>query len=164
MNWEEDIAGSGTKSKCDERVCNETRPCRSVKFQRCSGSYCSLARYFTTTMNSPARRSEQLVSALPSSLSKRSKPPVPPASQVYDPLIKHVLAQRFARHVLAVSAAASWIIAALWTPWAQGKDANRILSFITYALSIRTLFHAAGWWTLGALPLALVRRTNIKCM
>lgn len=114
-------------------------------------------------MNTPSRRSDQLISALPSALSKRTKPVLPEASVLFDPLIKHILTRRFARNVLAVSAAASWIIAVLWTPWSQGNEAKGVLGLLAYGLSIGTIINAMGLWMLGSVPVAVVRRMHIKC-
>ncbi|THH07904.1 hypothetical protein EW145_g3066 [Phellinidium pouzarii] len=64
-------------------------------------------------MNTPLtrRNASTPIASIPSSLSTRSTPSVPPASTLYEPLLKSILARRFAYNVLSISAAAAWLLA-----------------------------------------------------
>ncbi|KAH8107286.1 nucleoporin protein Ndc1-Nup [Phellopilus nigrolimitatus] len=100
--------------------------------------------------------------AIASSLSMRSAPSIPPASLIYEPLVKNHLARRFVCSVLTVSAASAWSLAAFWTSWQLGGiEALGLVRWIANWFAPSTLACAALWWSFGSVPVAVLRKSFI---
>lgn len=110
-----------------------------------------------------SKGSQGIVTAKSSSLSKRSAPTVPPASAVFEPLVKSILARRFVHDVLSISVAVSWPSAAVWTWWQRGGIGSLgIFGGILNWISPLTLFSAVLWWSLACLPSAVLRKLYLQ--
>ncbi|KAH8078741.1 nucleoporin protein Ndc1-Nup [Cristinia sonorae] len=102
------------------------------------------------------------IRAITNSLSLRSTPSVPPASKTYEPLVKAVLRHRLIFRIFVFSALFTWGAAAVKGLWVQGGLSKlgfsaTLLSPISPAL----LILAAGTWSLGVLPVLVLRKTYL---
>ncbi|KAI5119552.1 hypothetical protein M0805_008538 [Coniferiporia weirii] len=116
-------------------------------------------------MSSLARRGmlSTPITAIPSSLSTRSAPSIPPSSQLYEPLAKKILARRFSRNVLVVSAASAWAFAAFrTTSRLGGLEAIGPVGWLAKWVSPVTFTYAALLWSFGSVPIALLRKAYIN--
>ncbi|EJD08511.1 uncharacterized protein FOMMEDRAFT_151374 [Fomitiporia mediterranea MF3/22] len=115
-------------------------------------------------LNSSTRQAQSApITAISSTLSTRSSPSVPPASQVFEPLVKSILARRFAYYVLSTSAAAAWLLATIWSTWQYGGyNSLGVLGCVVNLLSPLTLFCAVLWWTFASVPIAVLRKIHLR--
>ena len=124
-------------------------------------------QYFTTssccTMSSSLNQGATPIAAISSSLSKRPTPTLPPASQIYEPHVKSVLARRLVRRVFTTSVITSWILASLWMAWMKGGvEVIGPLGWIANWLSLSSLLCASLWWLFASVPIAVLRKTYIS--
>ncbi|KAF8960800.1 nucleoporin protein Ndc1-Nup [Flammula alnicola] len=96
--------------------------------------------------------------AITSTISSRSTPSIPPASQAYEPLVKALFRHRL-RFTLLRSAGWSWIIHSIWSWWqVRGTEELGFLGALTLPFTPRILFLAFLSWTLVALPISVLRK------
>lgn len=69
--------------------------------------------------NTPLRTTTP-VRAIPSTLSTRSSPSIPPPGQLYDPTLRAVLRYRLIYNIFLYSALLSWVHAVGWSIWHKG--------------------------------------------
>ncbi|KAH9918053.1 nucleoporin protein Ndc1-Nup [Fomitopsis serialis] len=109
-------------------------------------------------MSNGAARPSTPMRAITSTLSTRSAPAVPPATQTYEPLVKGVLRHRLLYNILAPSLLYSWALANVWSNWSQGGFAHLGLwGSLVDCISPLTLTQAAFIWLLGVVPALVVR-------
>lgn len=125
---------------------------------------CSVSTSSSTTMASqtPLRASSSTpITAIRSTLLSRSAPSVPPASQLYEPLVKGVLRHRLYK-IFLHSALFCWALVTLWMTWSAGglfgmgaKD--------SLFLPVRpsTLAFTVATFLAGALPVVVLRKTHL---
>ena len=115
----------------------------------------------TTTPTSPPRLT-QPVRAITSTLSARAAPPVPPASQTYEPLARAVLRRRLLYDILPPSALPVWASTVLWKTWCSGGVSSLSISdtlampFLPSTLLMTTLV-----WAFGVLPIIVLRKSHL---
>ena len=98
------------------------------------------------------------VRAITSTLATRSAPPVPPASQSYEPLVKAVLRRRLFSDVVAPSIGLSWAVTSVTCILIQGGVTKVGLWATVYNLfSPWTLLFATAAWLIGSLPVIVLR-------
>ena len=123
--------------------------------------------HFTTsscyTMSSSLTQGATPIAAISSSLSKRPTPTLPPASQIYEPHVRSILARRLVRRVFTTSVITSWILASLWMAWMKGGvEVIGPLGWIANWLSLSSLLCASLWWLFASVPVAVLRKTYIS--
>ncbi|KAL1751136.1 nucleoporin protein Ndc1-Nup [Schizophyllum commune] len=92
---------------------------------------------------------------LPSTiLSSKHAPPLPPASQTYEPLVKGVLASRLARWVFPWALAACAAIGGVWT-WGAGVGED-FAEFVRSAVGRGFVL-----WVLAAVPAIVARKAGL---
>ncbi|KAA1477952.1 hypothetical protein DENSPDRAFT_867789 [Dentipellis sp. KUC8613] len=95
-------------------------------------------------------------------LSARITPPVPPASQAYEPLARHVLRHRLQYDILMPSFVFSWIVTTLWVGWmlggvsAIGISGSLVLPFLP-----RTIAFASLFWMSNMVPIIVLRKVYL---
>lgn len=105
------------------------------------------------------------ITAISSSLSKRPSQSLPPASQIYEPHVKSVLARRLVRRVFTTSAITSWVLASVWTAWMKGGvETIGLLGWIANWFSLSSLLCASLLWLLASVPIAVLRKTYLSGM
>ncbi|KAI0002445.1 nucleoporin protein Ndc1-Nup [Russula compacta] len=106
-------------------------------------------------MSSPVR-------AITSTLSARAAPPVPPASQTYEPLACAVLRRRLLYDVLLPSTLPVWVSTIFWNAWnVGGISALSILNAFIMPLLPSTLLMTTIAWALGTLPVIVLRKSQL---
>ncbi|KAK7047372.1 hypothetical protein VNI00_006603 [Paramarasmius palmivorus] len=104
-------------------------------------------------------RTSTPVRAIPSILSNKSAPSVPPSSQSYEPLVKATLQQRLTSRIFLFSAAFSWILAFCWSVWGYGG--RKSLNFggvIGLPFRPSTILTALVNWLTVAVPVVVLRK------
>lgn len=135
---------------------------RDSKFSKnLKSRICSMSGATTTSL-SRSRSRVTPIRAIPSNLSTRSSPSVPPATQNYEPLLKSVLRHRLIYNIFACSALCSWIIAVISTLWF--RTSNGILGVLLSPLRPSTLLFAAAYWAVGVLPIVVLRKLYLTGM
>ena len=100
--------------------------------------------------------------AITSTLSTRTAPSVPPATQTYEPLARAVLRRRLLYDILPLSAFPVWISATLWRTWnAGGLSALGILNTLVMPVHPSTLLMTTLVWVFGVLPLIVLRKSQL---
>ncbi|KAI0828520.1 nucleoporin protein Ndc1-Nup [Trametes gibbosa] len=111
--------------------------------------------------NTPYRASTSTpATAIRSKLLSRSAPSIPPASQLYEPLVKGVLRHRLYK-IFLHSAFSCWILTTLWMVWSKegifGRGANSLLLPVTPS----TLGFSLATFLAGALPVVVLRKSHL---
>lgn len=102
------------------------------------------------------------VRAITSTLSTRAAPPVPPASQTYEPLARAVLRRRLLYDILPLSTVPVWISAMFWNAWSVGGVSELgILNLLIMPIRPSTLLMTALLWVFGVLPLIVLRKSQL---
>jgi len=113
------------------------------------------------TTTSPSRLS-QPVRAITSTLSARTAPPVPPASQTYEPLARAVLRRRLLYDILPLSILPLWTSTIFWRTWnAGGISALSVLNALLLPILPSTLLLSTFVWALGVLPIIVLRKSQL---
>ena len=100
--------------------------------------------------------------AITSTLSTRTAPSVPPATQTYEPLARAVLRRRLLYDILPLSAFPVWISATLWRTWnVGGLSALGILHTLVMPVHPSTLLMTTLVWVFGVLPLIVLRKSQL---
>jgi nucleoporin NDC1 len=95
--------------------------------------------------------------AIPSSFVNKAAPTVPPASQTFEPLVKHAFtARQF--NIFTNTAFGTWIVAAVWSSW-QGAGTS---SWVFSAIQPSTFALAIALWVTAALPSVVQRKIRLK--
>ncbi|OBZ78331.1 hypothetical protein A0H81_01680 [Grifola frondosa] len=103
------------------------------------------------------------IRALPSSLSARSVPSIPAATETFEPLVKAVLRHRLLYKIFLQSAVFSWLLTVTWILWGRGG-----VSYVgwagTLALPVMpsTLACTLATWCLGVLPIVVLRKVYLS--
>lgn len=98
------------------------------------------------------------IRAITSTLSVRSAPSVPPASQTYEPLVKSILRHRLLYKILLPSFGYAWALTTVWSLWSQGGLPRLgLLGTFTNILKPTTLTYASALWLFGVLPAIVLR-------
>jgi nucleoporin NDC1 len=112
-----------------------------------------------SSANSPA---PSPVRAITSTLSTRAAPPVPPASQTYEPLARAVLRRRLLYDILPLSILPVWTSAIFWKMWnSGGMSASGILNTFVIPIHPGTLLMTTILWAFGVLPLIVLRKSQL---
>lgn len=99
------------------------------------------------------------IRAITSTLSVRSAPSIPPASQTYEPLVKSILRHRQTRRIFLYSAAFSWVQAVIWVTWTLGGLSELGMKGIAFVPFMPfTLLVTLSGWLVGALPVVVLRK------
>ena len=102
------------------------------------------------------------VRAITSTLSTRAAPPVPPASQTYEPLARAVLRRRLLYDILPLSILPVWTSAICWKMWGSGgMSASGILNTLVMPIHPGTLLMTTIVWVFGVLPLIVLRKSQL---
>ena len=102
------------------------------------------------------------VRAITSTLSTRTAPPVPPASQTYEPLARAVLRRRLLYDILPLSILPVWTSAICWKMWGSGgMSASRILNTLAIPVHPGTLLMTTIVWAFGVLPVIVLRKSQL---
>ena len=102
------------------------------------------------------------VRAITSTLSTRAAPPVPPASQTYEPLARAVLRRRLLYDILPLSILPVWSSAMCWKMWNYGGiSALGILNTLVIPIHPGTLLMTTIVWAFGVLPLIVLRKLQL---
>ena len=110
------------------------------------------ASILRTSPNTPIR-------ATTSNLSLRSAPPVPPASQNYEPLVKGVLQKRLVSHLFPYSAIFTWATCVVSSICMQGGMRQLgLMGTLVHPLRPSTLALTAFTWGLSVVPVIVVRK------
>ncbi|KAI0666450.1 nucleoporin protein Ndc1-Nup [Trametes maxima] len=111
--------------------------------------------------NTPQRGQSTPITAIRSTLLSRTAPSIPPASQLYEPLVKGVLRHRQLK-IFLHSALFCWALVSLWMTWSSGgifgTGAKEAL-FLPFKLS--TLAFTAATFVVGALPVVVLRKAHL---
>ncbi|KAF9556859.1 hypothetical protein CPC08DRAFT_72619 [Agrocybe pediades] len=98
------------------------------------------------------------IRATTSTLKNRAAPSIPPATQVYEPLVKALFRQRL-KFVLLLSALATWVINGAWIIWQEGGSQSvGLWEAVWLAFSPSSLFLALLSWVFVALPITVLRK------
>ncbi|KAI0254464.1 nucleoporin protein Ndc1-Nup [Lactifluus subvellereus] len=117
-----------------------------------------------TTPTSPPRLT-QPVRAITSTLSARTAPPVPPASQTYEPLARAVLRRRLLYDILPPSALPVWVSTVLWKTWSSGGVSSlSIPNTMAMPFLPSTLLVTALVWAFGVLPIIVLRKSHLTAV
>ncbi|KAL6298512.1 nucleoporin protein Ndc1-Nup [Sparassis latifolia] len=106
-------------------------------------------------MQTPGRSSSTPIRAITSKVSTRSAPPLPPASQTYEPLVKAILRHRLLYNIFLWSLFSAWVLTAWWSTWCQGRV--EILSAVGNVLAPKTLAFTLATWMSAVLPAVVLR-------
>ena len=110
----------------------------------------------------PSPWSSPPVRAITSTLSTRAAPPVPPASQTYEPLARAVLRRRLLYDILPLSILPVWTSAICWKMWSSGGiPASGILNTLVTPIHPGTLLMTTIVWVFGVLPLIVLRKSQL---
>ena len=102
------------------------------------------------------------IRAITSTLSTRAAPPVPPASQTYEPLARAVLRRRLLYDILPLSILPVWTSAIYWKIWySGGMSASGILNTLAIPIHPGTLLMTTIVWLFGVLPLIVLRKSQL---
>ncbi|KAI0777424.1 nucleoporin protein Ndc1-Nup [Trametes elegans] len=112
--------------------------------------------------NTPQRASSSTpITAIRTTLLSRTAPSIPPASQLYEPLVKGVLRHRLYK-IFLHSALFSWALVTVWMTWSRGgmfgmgAKESLVLPVMpsTIAFTVATFF-------VGTLPVVVLRKTHL---
>ncbi|TBU28210.1 nucleoporin protein Ndc1-Nup [Dichomitus squalens] len=95
------------------------------------------------------------IRAIPSTLLSRTAPTIPPASQLYEPLVKAVLRHRQYK-IFLHSAALSWLLVSAWRTWSEGDR-----DFWLLPIRPSTLAYTLATFATGALPIVVLRKSHV---
>ncbi|RPD56539.1 hypothetical protein L226DRAFT_455586 [Lentinus tigrinus ALCF2SS1-7] len=95
------------------------------------------------------------IRAIPSTLLSRTAPTIPPASQLYEPLVKGVLRHRLYKTFLQ-AAFVCWVLVLSWSTW--GHETGRML---VVPIKPSTLAFTVMTFCAGALPIVVLRKVHL---
>ncbi|KAH9923390.1 nucleoporin protein Ndc1-Nup [Amylocystis lapponica] len=102
------------------------------------------------------------IRAITSTLSARSAPSIPPASQIYQPLVKAVLRHRLLYNTILPSIALSWAVTVVRSISLQGGMPHvGVWGTLQNCVSPLTLLFALATWVFGTLPVIVLRHRYI---
>ncbi|KAF8879244.1 nucleoporin protein Ndc1-Nup [Infundibulicybe gibba] len=102
------------------------------------------------------------VKAITSTLSARSSPSIPPASQSYEPLVKAVLQHRL-KLIFSYSLGCSWLITFAWVAWNRGGLSRLgVAGMMLEPFRPFTIMLAAPLWATSALPIIILRKVYLS--
>ncbi|KAI0946721.1 hypothetical protein AcW1_010106 [Taiwanofungus camphoratus] len=108
--------------------------------------------------NTVSRPSSTPIRAITSTLSARSAPSVPPASQTFEPLVKAILRHRLLYKVLLPSFVFSWLLVIIWSIWNQGgPSALGVTGTLAHCVLPLTWVYTGVTWICGAVPAMVLR-------
>ena len=103
--------------------------------------------------------------AITSPLSARSSPPIPPATQLFEPLVKAVLRHRLLYNIFGYSLLFSWIQTVIWVIWcAGGVGELGIGGTLATPVMPTTLLLAGFNWAIVPLPVIVFRKKYLTGM
>ena len=133
-----------------------------VSCQRCVNPLTHLTSTLLPTMFGGNTATPSPVRAITSTLSTRAAPPVPPASQTYEPLARAVLRRRLLYDILPLSILPVWTSAICWKMWnSGGMSASGILNTLVIPIHPGTLLMTTILWVFGVLPLIVLRKSQL---
>ncbi|TFK83427.1 hypothetical protein K466DRAFT_665850 [Polyporus arcularius HHB13444] len=95
------------------------------------------------------------VRAIPSTLLSRTAPTIPPASQLYEPLVKGVLRHRLYKTFLH-AAVVCWVLVITWRTWSNGSGGSLLMP-----IKPSTLAYTVMTFCAGALPVVVLRKVHL---
>ncbi|KAI0367282.1 hypothetical protein BV20DRAFT_970683 [Pilatotrama ljubarskyi] len=99
--------------------------------------------------------------AIRTTLLSRSAPSIPPASQLYEPLVKGVLRHRLYK-IFLHSALCCWALVTLWMTWSTGGTFSMgVRDSLLLPLKPSTLAFTVATFLAGALPVVVLRKTHL---
>jgi nucleoporin NDC1 len=110
-----------------------------------------------TTLNQSGlwSRTSTPTRAITSTLAARTAPPIPSASQSYEPLVKSVLRNRLTYRTFFYSAVLSWVLTVVWSSWSQPLA---VVEILLLPIQPATILFAVANWAIGALPILVLRK------
>ncbi|KAI0655040.1 nucleoporin protein Ndc1-Nup [Cubamyces menziesii] len=101
------------------------------------------------------------MTAIRSTLLSRSAPSIPPASQLYEPLVKGILRHRLYK-IFLHSALFCWALVTPWMTWSRGGMFGvGAKESLLLPLKPSTLAFTAATFLVGALPVVVLRKTHL---
>ncbi|KAI0635379.1 nucleoporin protein Ndc1-Nup [Trametes polyzona] len=112
--------------------------------------------------NTPLRASTSTpATAIRTTLLSRSAPSIPPASQLYEPLVKGVLRHRLYK-IFLHSALSCWALVTLWMTWSRGGMFGMgAKESLLLPVKPSTLAYTVATFLAGALPVVVLRKTHL---
>ncbi len=95
------------------------------------------------------------IRAIPSTLLSRTAPTIPPASQLYEPLVKGVLRHRQYK-IFLHSGLFCWFLVTTWATW-SGRKGDLLL----LPVNPSTLAYTLATFGVGALPVVVLRKSHL---
>jgi nucleoporin NDC1 len=100
--------------------------------------------------------------AITSTLSARAAPPVPPATQTYEPHARAVLRRRLLYDILPLSILPVWTSTIFWKTWnVGGMSALSVLKALIVPFLPSTLLVTIFVWAFGILPVVVLRKSQL---
>ncbi len=120
-----------------------------------SSSWLCFAPSSPSTTMSTADAPRTPVRAIPSTLLSRTAPTIPPASQLYEPLVKGVLRHRLYKTFLH-AAVVCWVLVITWRTWSNGSGGSLLMP-----IKPSTLAYTVMTFCAGALPVVVLRKVHL---
>ena len=130
---------------------------RALRRDKRVSSLCFAPCSLSTTMSAAvgSRAPSTPVRAIPSTLLSRTAPTIPPASQLYEPLVKGVLRHRLYKTFLN-AAVLSWALVLSWRSWFAGAGDTLLMPIRPSILAYTVMTFSAG-----ALPVLVLRKVHL---
>lgn len=101
------------------------------------------------------------VRAIPSTLARKSTPPIPSPTELYEPLVKKVLQHRLGYSIFLQSSLLTWAVMTVSGIW-QRRPIS-IARFFTAPFNPMIILATLVVWIFAALPVILLRKKMLTC-
>ena len=100
------------------------------------------------------------IKAIPSTLSSKSLPSIPPAAQIYDPLVRNVLSARLTRGIFPRTVVWVWVLTGLGVMWNENGtgtgSGEKLVDVLAKPLGVGAVVVGVVSWVVGALPVLVL--------
>ena len=106
------------------------------------------------------------IKAIPSTLSSKSLPSIPPAAQIYDPLVRNVLSARLTRGIFPRTVVWVWVLTGLGVMWNENGTGSgeRLVDVLAKPLGVGAVVVGVVSWVVGALPVVVLCKSYLSRM
>jgi nucleoporin NDC1 len=106
------------------------------------------------------------IKAIPSTLSSKSLPSIPPAAQIYDPLVRNVLSTRLTRGIFPRTVVWVWVLTGLGVMWNEKGNGSgeRLVDVLGKPLGVGAVVVSVVSWVVGALPVVVLCKRYLSRM